>query len=128
MTMSNPSQHAIDAAHYILCGLGPSDAQERNAIEVIQHAIDAAFAELKCDLAHTQADRDAAIALVDMRQRECAEKDADRKQLARDNLALIESHRTKDQRIAEQAALISRLERRLIEAETRLAAMGTGRV
>jgi chromosome segregation ATPase len=131
MTMTQPSQHAIDAAHYILCGLGPSDAQERNAIEAIQHAIDAACAELRANF--KQCSHDAEVVW----KQQLAEKDAEIAQLNA-KLNMIDVGMTTvnkaagrvlaalDQRNADQAALISRLEQRLREAEARLVALMPG--
>jgi hypothetical protein len=94
---------------------------------------------LKCDLAHTQADRDAALALVDMRQRECAELEAWKESalkvipdfqaigkllelpLGTDVLPEIIPWITHAKAsIVEMAHHISRLEQRLREAEARL--------
>jgi hypothetical protein len=144
--MSEPkqqvSQWALHAAGRI--GVGDFQVDPAKFAGIIQEAMNWALLEkdqelsrLKCDLAHTQADRDAAIALVDMRQREIAEKD---KEIGRLKSYLERAgwgecnipacncsgwHQLRSSREEmEMAKLISNLEQRLREAEARLLERG----
>lgn len=92
-------QFLCDCSCSDLCPLGKTGMEPRCTFTELRTGC----ARLKCDLAHTQADRDAALALVDMRQRECAMQNA---------------------AIHHQAQLISNLEQRLREAEARLLERG----